>query len=301
MFRILQTQEKLVKPMKVIQIGQRGLLFAFEDPFLTNVHVIIGDKRIFVCDTFCGPESMRSVKDYLQQQGYKDLPAIVFNSHSHYDHIWGNSLFEGAYIVSHHECPVLIDREGPKALLDYATHMKGDVQLVLPNTTFEKRLVFAEEEVEFFHSPGHTIDSASCYDHRDKVLFVSDNVESLLPYLYQPDLQLYLDTLKGYLEREWNFLVTGHDPVSKVDELVRSNLDYLMEVNNWTLDIEDLPGEARIHHIHNIATIGEEIEARNRSSEMVKHFQDAIDYLASQDETDQTKELQKRLESVINR
>ncbi|MHA1926098.1 MAG: MBL fold metallo-hydrolase [Candidatus Thorarchaeota archaeon] len=287
--------------MKVTQIGQRGLVFAFEDPFLTNVQVIIGKRRVFVCDTFCGPESMKSVADYLEQQGYETLPIIVFNSHSHYDHIWGNSYFEGAPILSNHECPVLIDREGPKALLDYSTHMKGDVHLVSPNITFKKRIVFAEEEVEFFHSPGHTIDSASCYDRRDKVLFVSDNVESTLPYLYQSDLQLYIDTLKGYLERDWNFLVAGHDPVLKDDGLVRSNLEYLLKVRDWTMRVEDLPVEARIHHFNNILVIGEKMEAKDRSKEMLAHFQIAIDYLAGQNETDQTNELQKRLKSVIAR
>jgi cyclase len=288
-----------VNLMKVTQVGQRGLVFGFEDPFFTNVYVILGDSRVFVCDTFCGPNSMKEVVDYLDQQEHKSLPIVVFNSHSHYDHVWGNSYFEGVPIISHHECPSLIDSEGPQALLDYAAHMKGDVSLVTPNTTFEKRLVFAEEEVEFFHSPGHTIDSSSCYDRRDKVLFVSDNVESAMPYLYQSNLQLYIDTMEGYLEREWEFVVAGHDPVLKDDGLVRGNLDYLLKVRNWSLDIEDLPVEARIYHLHNIATIGEMVEARDRSKEMLAHFQNAIDYLASQDETDQTKELQKRMESVI--
>lgn len=299
MLRILQTQEKLVNLMKLTQAGKRGLVFGFEDPFFTNVYVIVGDKRVFVCDTFCGPDSMKAVADYLHEQGHNNLPIVVFNSHSHYDHIWGNSYFEGAPIISHHECPGLIQSEGPQALLDYAAHKKGDVRLVTPNVTFEKRLVFAEEEVVFFHSPGHTIDSASCYDLRDKVLFVSDNVESTMPYLYQSNLQLYLDTMEAYLEREWKFLVAGHDLVLKDDTLVRSNLDYLLKVRDWSLDIEDLPVEARVHHFHNIATIGENIELKHRSNEMLAHFQNVIDYLANQDETDQIKELQKRLQSVI--
>jgi glyoxylase-like metal-dependent hydrolase (beta-lactamase superfamily II) len=228
--------------MKATQIGERGWVFAFEDPYLTNVLVIIGDKRVFVCDTFCGPDSMKTVVDYLQQQGHGSLPMVVFNSHSHYDHIWGNSFFEGAPIISQRESTRLIDVEGPQALLDYAAHKKGDVRLVKPNT------------VEFFHSPGHTIDSASCYDSRDKVLFVSDNVESTMPYLYQSNLLLYIETMKGYLQRDWNFLVTGHDPVSQDSDLVRSNLDYLLKVKDWTLKIEDLPVKARIHHFNNIAT-----------------------------------------------
>jgi len=288
-----------VNLMRVNQIGERGLVFGFEDPFFTNVYVIIGDRRVFVCDTFCGSESMKAIVDYLQEQGHGNLPFVVFNSHSHYDHIWGNSYFEGAPIISHHECPGLIDSEGPQALIDYAAHTKGDVSLVKPNTTFEKRLVYIEEEVEFFHSPGHTIDSASCYDRRDKVLFVSDNVESTMPYLYQSNLQLYLDTMEGYLEREWKFLVAGHDPVLKDDDLLRSNLAYLLKVRDWSLDIEDLPRKARAYHFHNIATIGEKMEAKDRSKEMLAHLQNAIDYLAGQDETDQTRELQKRLESVI--
>ncbi|MHA2068896.1 MAG: MBL fold metallo-hydrolase [Candidatus Thorarchaeota archaeon] len=281
------------------QIGLRGLVFSFEDPYLTNVYVIIGDKRIFVCDTFCGPESMKAVTDHLQGQGHKDLPFTIFNSHSHYDHIWGNSFFENAQILSHHKCPELIEKEGSRALLDYATHMKGDVQLVSPNTTFGYRVTFTEEEVEFFHSPGHTPDSASCYDHKDRVLFVSDNVESPLPYLYQANLHRYQETLKRYLDIDWNFLVTGHDPISKDDSLIRENLEYISKLNDWTLPLKDLSTKAHQQHFHNILFLGNQLE--NLSGAAVAHFEDAIDYLASLDETAHSLDLQKQLTSVIRK
>jgi len=287
--------------VRVSQIGKRGLVFAFEDPYPTNVYVIIGDKQLFVCDTFCGPESMKDVADYLDKHGHKDLPAVVFNSHSHYDHIWGNSFFGNVLILSHHECPRLIEQEGPKALLDYQLHMEGDVELVLPNTTFSSRVLFAEEEVEFFHSPGHTVDSSSCYDHKDRILFVSDNIESPLPYLYQPDLQQYIDTLNGYLNRSWNFLVAGHDPVSGNDSLIHENRDYLIKLKDWTLLFSDLPERAHQQHLQNILFLAEMIEADTRSDKMVVHFEDAINHLKSINETARTKQLQHKLELVIRK
>ncbi|MFW9889047.1 MAG: MBL fold metallo-hydrolase [Candidatus Thorarchaeota archaeon] len=287
--------------MKATQISERGFVFTFEDPYLTNVLVNAGEERIFVCDTFCGPESMSRVSEYLQQEGYRDLPTIVFNSHSHYDHIWGNSFFNGLPIIGHNDCRRLIEKEGQKALVDYKSHMKGEVVLVTPNITFAKRILFPEDEIEFFHSPGHTIDSASCYDHKDKVLFVSDNVESPLPHICQPDLGLYLETLGGCLDRDWNVLVTGHDPIMKEDGLLRQNLDYLTRLKSWTIQLSKMPPAAHHQHLYNILLLEQMVEGSGLEDSMIMHFDDVINYLSSKETTVHENELLKQLKSVTRK
>lgn len=55
-------------------------------------YLIIGDQRALLFDTGLGIGNIRSVVDPLTE-----LPVLVLNSHSHYDHIGGNHLFERIY------------------------------------------------------------------------------------------------------------------------------------------------------------------------------------------------------------
>ena len=59
--------------MQVLKIGTRGLLFPFDNPYLTNVYVVIGKERLFILDTFLGLESMDFVKQTISDEGYGDL------------------------------------------------------------------------------------------------------------------------------------------------------------------------------------------------------------------------------------
>ncbi|MHA1666582.1 MAG: MBL fold metallo-hydrolase, partial [Candidatus Thorarchaeota archaeon] len=169
--------------MKVEKISSRGLFFSFEDPYYTNVHVILGNYHVFILDTFLGNDSMRLVQKTIAEEGHSDKPIVVFNSHADYDHYWGNGAFKDAMIIGHEQCKSRILAEGEASLVKYADHQRGVIELIPPNRTFQETLRFEKDGVEFFHTPGHTLDSASCYDMVDKILFVGDNVESPFPYL----------------------------------------------------------------------------------------------------------------------
>ena len=162
--------------MKATQIGTRGTVFEFQDPYPHNVYVIYGDEIVFVCDTSCGPDSMIPVLKHIEKMGASSKDVVVFNTHFHYDHIWGNSSFPDAMIISHNLCRDEMPVHHGEALKNYGDHVRGDVELVLPNVVFDERLEFVEEGVVFFHSPGHTADSATCLDLVDKVLIVGGTI-----------------------------------------------------------------------------------------------------------------------------
>ncbi|MDF1538914.1 MAG: MBL fold metallo-hydrolase, partial [Candidatus Thorarchaeota archaeon] len=164
--------------MELIKIGERNLTVAFQDPFYTTTHLIFGDHRVYVCDTFIGPEPMEKISKIIEENGHKDKPIVVFNSHADWDHVWGNCYFKDALILGHRECRTRIEKEGEEGLEKNYDYQQGKVILTPPTTLFDTNFIFEDDEVEFFHSPGHTIDSASCYDHREKILFVGDNIES---------------------------------------------------------------------------------------------------------------------------
>ena len=212
--------------MKVKEIGTRGIVFTFYelDNCPTNVFVIQGQNHTFVCDTFLGPDSMEEIKNYLRYN-YEEKPFIVFNSHSHWDHIWGNCAFS-SLIISHTLCREIIVKEGESELREYEQYKQGEVKISLPTLTFNHSISFPDEGIEFFYTPGHTKDSASCIDSVDNTLFVGDNIETPLPYLYYKNLTEYAHTIQKYLNMKADTIIPGHGKLCD-ESLLHENLEYV--------------------------------------------------------------------------
>jgi len=146
--------------MNIEKVGKRGFLFTFfelktpEYDCVTSIYAINGDGYFFICDTYLGPSYVKSVKEYLESRfGNKEY--VAFNSHSHWDHIWGNSEFEGSRIIAHRLCREFMLETAAYDLEEHKGQFARDeIELVLPNTTFAERLTFHDEGIEFFHSPG---------------------------------------------------------------------------------------------------------------------------------------------------
>jgi glyoxylase-like metal-dependent hydrolase (beta-lactamase superfamily II) len=258
--------------MKFEKIGSRGLLFPFKDPFLTNVYVIMGAKRVFVLDTFLGPDSMEIVKQAIKDEGYGDRPIVVFNSHGDYDHYWGNAAFDTALIISHEECRNRIITESEEALKANQKQKKGEVIITPPALVFSERLSFPEDGLTFFHTPGHTTDSTSCYDEVDKVLFVGDNVETPLPYVYNTDIAQFYNTLKSYLECDWDAMIASHAHPLHDKILLERNIEYLEKLQDWSTDLLTLPEDEMHMHFHNIKYLEENISETELSTAAKFHI-----------------------------
>ena len=261
--------------MQLQRIGKRGLLFSFNDPYFTNVYVIISDERIFILDTFLGSDPMNQIKDQLIHEGYLDWQIFVFNSHADYDHIWGNRAANADIIIGHENCRKRIMDEGEKSLETYAEHKRGEVVIYPPNITFTTKLFFPYDKIEFFYSPGHTIDSSSCYDAIDKVLFVGDNVESPIPYLNHANFEEYLNTLNNYLMMDWKFIVAGHDSILTDSKLITQNIEYLTDFRDWKLEPSSMDSVTRHRHInHNLSTIKDELLLGKQKKQARQHLED---------------------------
>ena len=263
------------------RISARGVLVWFDDPYRTNVYIILGDEHVFVLDTFLGNDSMKIVHRLIEDEGCKGMPVVVFNSHADYDHYWGNGAFKDAIIIGHEHCRERILSEGETSLVKYADHQRGEIELVPPNRTFREALRFEGEAVKFFHTPGHTLDSSSCFDERDGVLFVGDNVESPIPYLNHANFDQYIRSLESYLEIDWNYIIAGHDPLLKTPDLVQENIEYLQMFKDWKLDLISFSAAKLHRHIdHNLKTLREELLKSEHKQAALKHFEELDNYIA---------------------
>ena len=281
--------------MKVQEIGTRGLLFTFDDPYKTNLYAMNGEKFLFICDTFLGPDSMNEVIVELKKKGFFPKPVIVFNSHHDYDHIWGNQCFKDSIIIAHELCLEKIEMIGKKDLDYYKDHMKGNVQLTLPNVIFKDRVFFEEEGVEFYHTPGHTEDSSSCFDHIDEVLFVGDNLETPLPYIRILDISEYITTLEEYLAREPMIILSGHDDVMFTDEVLKENLNYLKEFQEGAVNREKFTQKHNGIHFMNLQQIGELLKERGDMMGALSYYEEALVVL---EEFESNSQIEKKIENI---
>ena len=174
--------------MEIKEVASRGILFTFYDiGMATNVYNIVGRDYFFIVDSYLGPKTMEKVDRYLRNR-FGDKKYIVINTHSDWDHIWGNIFFEGGKIIGHRDIAKNILVDGEKYLEKYSKYKRGEVKLLLPNILFDGELEFLDEDIYIFTSKGHTDDSISVVDRRDRVLLAGDNIEGPIPYLQSRDL-----------------------------------------------------------------------------------------------------------------
>lgn len=215
--------------MELKKIGSRGELFTFFDLGIpTNVYVIHGKNQIYIIDTYLGPDIMLEIKGYLEEN-YGTKPFVVINSHSHWDHVWGNSLFSSFLIIGHKKCKEYMQLEGMMKIERFSEYRKGEIILTYPNLTFTDKIYFEEDEILIYHTPGHTEDAITVLDKRDKVLFAGDNLERPIPYLMSKDLEQYIHTLQGYLDTDASIIIGGHTDCED-KRIIEHNLDYVRNV-----------------------------------------------------------------------
>ncbi|MFC1744261.1 MBL fold metallo-hydrolase [Candidatus Riflebacteria bacterium] len=238
--------------MEPYKAGTNGFLFHFDEsnsPFeqATYIYVILAEEKIFICDTHVGPDSMDAVKEFLGPF-FNGRDILVFNTHYDWDHVWGNCSFPEAVIIAHKKCRELLscDIVWEEMLTNNRQYFHGEVERKLPNLTFEKELTFIDDGVTFFHSPGHSPDSSSCFHQKDGVLYVGDNVEYPIPYFSWHHLDEYERSLQTYKDMQPKILVTGHSGIVGM-ELLEENLKYVSQMAaGEEIDISDAE-KAPIH------------------------------------------------------
>ena len=216
--------------MQAKEIGNRGIIFTFEPQECpiggSTVYLINGKNTIYLCDTHLGSASMEPIIAYLKQKGLADKDVLIFFSHSDWDHIWGAGAFPDATVISHRLCRQRITQRSMLELLRYEKHRQGDVKLILPSVTFQTSIFFEEDQVEFFYTPGHTVDSACCRDHMDNTIYVGDLVERPAPTVDWHDVESFIETLENLKALNAATYVSFHSGLVETDDFSH-NISFL--------------------------------------------------------------------------
>lgn len=146
--------------------------------------LILGEDRALLFDTGLGIGDMRRVVDQLTE-----LPVVVLNSHTHYDHIGGNYQFNVIYALDNDYTRSRAEGGSTADVAEFIS--EGWVWKALPDD-FEpeefrsrpfriSRLVAEGDTIdlggrvlEILHTPGHAPDSICLLDRDNRLLFTGD-------------------------------------------------------------------------------------------------------------------------------
>ena len=200
---------------------------------LTNAGIIIGDDSVLVIDSLRVPSFARDLIQDVKTITEKPI-GFVIDTHSHWDHSWGNEEFPEATIIGHKNCYAeMIDMEWNEewrkkvvSSNDPWSEEGNLVNITPPNMTFETsmQLYFGGRELDLkYFGRAHT--SGDIYIHlpKEKIVFTGDVAQDGgVPYLGDcypadwPETDNQLASLP--IER----FMSGHGPIGDHNALVEA-------------------------------------------------------------------------------
>lgn len=198
------------------QVGEGVFVRTYEWLALT-IGAVIGDDGVLLVDTRASHRQAHQLADDLADLTDRPVRWVV-NTHYHWDHCWGNSVFGEAELWGHENTRRQLLESGEESRTTLLTLIPAEyhdemreVEIVAPEHTFSDRvsLEIGREVKLRYHGRGHTDSDISIAV--PGVLFAGDLVEEAAPPAfgdaYPLDWPAALDGLLGYVD---GLVVPGH-------------------------------------------------------------------------------------------
>ncbi len=197
--------------------------------FLVNSFVLFSKTGNIVIDTFDTPEKAEQIRALIKEEGRDSFETTVINTHYHYDHAWGNSVFFPCTILGHAMTKQkMIEDEMLLAEFQKKDPAYQTVQIVPPTVTFEESYVLDKGDMVLTlrHMPSHTEDSTLIWlkeAGQEDLLFTGDILEDPFPML-ESDLEIswFLKTLREMMDMKAKVYLTSHSGVTSRELLIRN-------------------------------------------------------------------------------
>lgn len=210
--------------IKVIQVGD-----------LVRSHLIYTENFTVVYDTLLGPLSGAYLAERAAERG---KPILVVDSHSDWDHYWGNQCFTAPILGLQQTAERILGDFGKAELekkgKEHASY--GAVQLVAPTVRLQGETVLhgGDLTLQLLHTPGHRPDHLAVYIPEIRTLLPGDAVETPFALLDESDpkndLKQMEATLERFLSLDVDWTLCNHAPPQAGKDLVRSNLHFYQEL-----------------------------------------------------------------------
>jgi glyoxylase-like metal-dependent hydrolase (beta-lactamase superfamily II) len=165
----------------------------------TIAYLILGKEKVLLFDTGMGISDIKKLTAELTK-----LPIIVFNSHTHNDHVGGNWQFDtiysmdtdfthqnakGSSVAAQEEiAPGQICGDLPK---DFNASAYRTKPWAIARFVYDgDRIELGHRTIEIIATPGHTPDAVTLFDRVNGLLFTGDTYYPAPIWLYRPETDL---------------------------------------------------------------------------------------------------------------
>ena len=193
------------------------------DFFDQQIGIVLGGREVLVVDTRSTPAQAREIVADLREVT-RDPVSVVVDTHWHYDHTFGNSVFRPARIWGHVRAAEQLRREGDATRREVAEGMPklaadlAEVVIDPPENTFDDRatIELGDRLVELsYHGRGHTDGDIAVLVPDASVLFAGDLIEEGSPPSFGDSFPLdWPGTLERLLPLATGAVVPGHGAIS---------------------------------------------------------------------------------------
>lgn len=205
---------------------------------LVNVFLLVTQRFVVIVDTLINPTTAHALVEYAQPY----LPGrqlLVINSHSDWDHAWGNQLFAGpnapylAPVIAHVAATSQYNgSEKIDSLQKMRSEQPGifdDVEITRPTITFHSRLEIdgGDLTLHLFPTPGHSPDHIAIYVPEISTLLAGDAAEIPYPIVHNAlDLPVLRASLAAMASLHPQMAFYCHASPSAGPQLLHDNIAY---------------------------------------------------------------------------
>lgn len=205
---------------------------------LVDVCIVVTERAVILLDTLDSPEAALALLD-LARPHLAGRQLLAVNTHSHYDHAWGNQIFVGpdaalaAPVIATRRCAEML--RGPEAAAELARMAAaepedfGAVRLTAPTISFAGELTIdgGDLTLHLLATPGHAPDHVAVWIPEIALLWAGDAAEAPFPLVdTAATLPVLRDSLRRMAALEPRSAFYCHAPLDAGPELLRRNLAY---------------------------------------------------------------------------
>lgn len=200
---------------------------------LTNAGILIGDDSVLVIDSLRVPSFGRDLIKDVKHLTDKPIQYVV-DTHSHWDHSWGNEEFPDSTIIGHTNCRTeMLDLEAREWWMErvvsandpWSEEAKG-VRITPPDLTFDTSmsLYFGGRQVELIYlGRAHTSGDIFIHLPDDKLLFTGDVAQDGgVPFMLDGYAKDWVDTDSRLAELPIERFMAGHGPIGEHGAILES-------------------------------------------------------------------------------
>ena len=206
-------------------------IYAWLHHNLTNSGFIVGDESVLIIDSLRVPSFAKELLIDIKHVTTKPVKYVI-DTHSHWDHSWGNEVFPDATIIGHLNCySEMTDMKWNEAWRDSVisdaapwSDEASIVNITPPNLTYatSMSLYFGQREITLHYlGKAHTSGDTFIHLPKEKLLFTGDVAQNMgIPYFGDCYPEDWPATDDRMISLDVDRFTSGHGPVGTYKNLV---------------------------------------------------------------------------------